>query len=197
MNISVEFDPGAQLTMDNLSNGSGTSHGIRVVGAASDVTLINPTIVWQTPPSNRSEGDGIHVVGYPSDATPPRRWIGSTGPVSDLTIINAQIVNAPQTGAVIMGCTNVAVHGFAAHSTLADGLHFNACRRITVNGHHAVNTGDDGLAFVTYYDASDIYDSATDGPFNQPSLEERRDELRIGFGDKRGQQRHKRHPRPR
>lgn len=35
--------------MDNLdSNGYGTSHGIRVQGAASHVAILNPTIEWVT-----------------------------------------------------------------------------------------------------------------------------------------------------
>jgi hypothetical protein len=172
-NISVFFDAGARLLMDNLDvSGHGGGHGILIKGACSHVTLTNPAILWPTVPSTRSNGDGIHVVGYPDDSAPPGGWTGSTGTVQFLTITDASVSNAPQTGAVIMGCSDVSVSGFNAVGTLADGLHFNACRRLSVNGHRAVSTGDDGLAFVTYYDATHVYSSASDGPFNQSALGE-------------------------
>ena len=37
--------------------------------------------------------------------------------------------NSPQTGAVLMGCSDIDVEDFRVTRTLADGLHFNACRR--------------------------------------------------------------------
>lgn len=170
--VAILFDPAARLTMDNLSSGSGTSHGILIKGAASNVRIVNPTIVWSTAPSSRSFGDGIRVMGYPSDSAPAGGWLGSTGTVSNVTIANANITNAPQAGAVLHGVSDAHIHGFRATSTKADGLHFNACRRINVAGHTANNCGDDGLAFVTYYHATNIWDDTTAGPFNQPSLTE-------------------------
>lgn len=171
-NVTVEFEPGARLLMDNLdSNGYGTSHGIRVQGAASHVAILNPTIEWVTRPSARSFGDGISVLGWPSDSPPPAGWVGSTGTVDFVSIINGRTVNAPQAGAVIMGASDVTVTNFTAIGTLADGLHFNADRRVTVDGLVAVNTGDDGLAFVTYYDPSQLWTyGPTDGPFNQAGV---------------------------
>jgi hypothetical protein len=64
--VTVKFDPGAKLVMDNLVGGKGTSHGIRIVGPAAYVNLVNPTIEWKTAPTYRSTGDGINVLGYPS-----------------------------------------------------------------------------------------------------------------------------------
>jgi hypothetical protein len=173
-NVTVEFEPGARLLMDNLDvNGHGTSHGIRVEGAASHVTLLNPTVEWVTRPSARSFGDGISVLGWPSDSPPPVGWTGSTGTVQFVSIINGRTVNAPQAGAVIMGASDVTVTNFTAIGTLADGLHFNANRRVTVDGLVAENNGDDGLAFVTYYDATQPWTyGPTDGPFNQAGLGE-------------------------
>lgn len=70
-----------------------------------------------------------------------------------------------------MGASDVTVTNFTAIGTLADGLHFNADRRVTVDGLVAVNTGDDGLAFVTYYDPSQLWTyGPTDGPFNQAGV---------------------------
>jgi Pectate lyase superfamily protein len=173
-NITVEFAPGARLVMDNLDvNGHGTSHGIRIEGAASHVTILNATIEWTTAPSARSFGDGLSVLGWPSDSPPPPGWTGSTGTVEFLSIVNARVVNAPQAGAVIMGASDVTVTNFTAIGTKADGLHFNANRRVTVDGLLAQNTGDDGLAFVTYYDATQLWTyGPTDGPFNQSGLGE-------------------------
>ena len=171
-NVTVEFAPGARLLMDNLdAAGHGTSHGIRVEGSASHVAIINPTIEWVTRPSARSFGDGISVLGWPSDSAPPAGWTGSTGTVQYVSIVDARVVNAPQTGAVVMGASYVTVTNFTAIGTLADGLHFNANRRVTVDGLVAQNTGDDGLAFVTYYHPDQPWTYGPgDGPFNQAGL---------------------------
>ncbi|MET0901345.1 MAG: glycosyl hydrolase family 28-related protein, partial [Mycobacterium sp.] len=173
-NVTVEFAEGARLIMDNLDvNGHGTSHGIRIEGAASHVTILNATIEWTTAPSTRSFGDGISVLGWASDSPPPLAWTGSTGTVEFVSIIDSRVVNAPQAGAVIMGASDVTVTNFTAIGTKADGLHFNANRRVTVDGLIATNTGDDGLAFVTYYDATQPWTyGPTDGPFNQSGVGE-------------------------
>jgi hypothetical protein len=112
--VSVKFDAGAKLVMDNLSEGKGNSHGIRIVGPAAFINLVNPTIEWKPTPTYRSTGDGINVLGYPSYFPPKRGWVGSRGTVLNLSITNGRVVNAPQTGAVIMGASGVAVHGFVA-----------------------------------------------------------------------------------
>lgn len=172
--VTVEFAPGARLLMDNLdANGHGTSHGIRVEGAASNVTILNATIEWKTRPSARSFGDGFSVLGWASNTPPPPGWTGSTGTVSNVSIVNATVINAPQTGAVFMGASDVTVTNFTAVGTLGDGLHFNSSRRVTVDGLVAQNTGDDALAFVTYYDPTQPWTYGPgDGPFNQPGLGE-------------------------
>ncbi|MGE2837302.1 glycosyl hydrolase family 28-related protein [Mycobacterium sp. SMC-4] len=173
-NVTIEFEQGARLLMDNLtSSGHGQGHGIKIAGAASHVTLLNPTIEWVTRPTWRSWGDGISIVGYPSDAAPASGWTGSTGKVEFVSIINGRVVNAPQAGAVVMGASDVTVTNFTAIGTLADGLHFNANRRVTVDGLLAQNTGDDGLAFVTYYHPTQPWTyGPTDGPFNQSGIGE-------------------------
>lgn len=173
-NVTVEFAVGARLLMDNLApNGHGTSHGLRVEGAASHVTILNATIEWATRPSARSFGDGISVLGWPSDSPPPSGWTGSSGTVEFVSIVNARVVNAPQAGVVVMGASDVTVTNMTAIGTLADGLHFNANRRVTVNGLVAQNVGDDGLAFVTYYHATQPWTyGPTDGPFNQAGIGE-------------------------
>jgi polygalacturonase len=172
--VTVEFAPGARLLMDNLdASGLGTSYGIRVVGSASGVTILNPTIEWTTRPSARSFGDGISVLGWPSDSPPPVGWTGSTGEVQNISIINARVVNSPQAGVVVMGASDVTVTDLTVIGSLADGLHFNANRRVTVDGLYAENTGDDGLAFVTYYDPAQVWTyGPTDGPFNGSGLGE-------------------------
>lgn len=51
-----------------------------------------------------------------------------------------------------MGCSDIDVQNFRVTRTYADGLHFNACRRIHVAGVTGIETGDDTLSFVTYQD---------------------------------------------
>jgi hypothetical protein len=175
-NVTVWFAPGAELLMDNLSGGEGTSHGIFIKGACEDVRLVNVRVRWRTAPSARSTGDGFHILGYPKESGVTAGWTGSTGTAADVALTNCEAIDCPQTGAIFMGADRPRVTNFLARDTLADGLHFNACRAPRVTGYTAENTGDDGLAFVTYFGAtdaptSDVY-TGQNGPFSQLTLNE-------------------------
>lgn len=170
--VAVEFGRNAELVMDNLEGGLGTSHGILVRGPAAGITLRNVRIRWADRPAQRSFGDGIRVVGFPREnARPPAAWTGSTGPVTDVRIIDCAVRSSPQAGVIMMGVSGIKVDGLTVHDTLADGLHFNACRRGTVHNHRAFNTGDDGLALVTYYSDEFSYNTVAQ-TFSFPELGE-------------------------
>jgi hypothetical protein len=62
-----------------------------------------------------------------------------------------------------MGCSDVDVENFRVTRTYADGLHFNACRRVQVCGVTGIETGDDTLSFVTYQDDKAV-DAYSGGP---------------------------------
>ncbi len=156
-NLTVEFDGGATLLMDNLKSGSGTGNGILIQGHASNDSVIGAHIKWKTLPSVRSFGFGIEFKGYPSDAKT----------IENASVENVTIEGAPQAGTIFMGCSDVNVENYTAMNTLADGLHFNACRHVTADHITGVNTGDDTLAFVTYYGPT----TAT-APYSEPSLGE-------------------------
>jgi hypothetical protein len=170
-NVTIEFEPGAELLMDNLaSNGSGTSHGIVVRGPASRITLRGVVVRWKNQPALRSMGDGIRIVGYPSTSSRvPAGWTGSKGPTSYVTLQNCTVVSSPQAGVIMMGVSNITVTGMRITNTMADGLHFNACRIGKVSDYVATNTGDDALALVTYYSASGGFDNASQ-TFSLPQL---------------------------
>ncbi|MBA4022751.1 MAG: hypothetical protein C0482_10355 [Gordonia sp.] len=162
-NITIEFEPGAELLMDNLAaDGAGTSHGIVVRGPASRVTLRGVVVRWKTQPALRSMGDGIRVVGYPSTSSSvPAGWTGSKGPASYVSLLNCSVTSSPQAGVIMMGVSNPTVTGLRVTKTMADGLHFNACRRGKVSDYIATDTGDDALALVTYYSATNGFDNAS------------------------------------
>lgn len=166
-NVGIYFDPGAMLLMDNLDvSGMGTSDAILVSGKAAYVTIVNAHVKWKTVPSARGgHANGIHVMGYPSDGTPDVGWLGSTGLVQFITLVNVRVERSPEAGIIFVGASDVAVIGTKSIDTLADGLHFNACRRVSVNGHHSLNVGDDGIAFVNYYHATQKWEDAYIGPF--------------------------------
>jgi hypothetical protein len=152
--LDIDFDAGAELVMDNLDpvTGTGTSHGVLIRGPASRISLRNVKVRWASQPTSRSMGDGIRVVGYPADTTTAQNsWTGSGGPVNGVSISNCVIQSSPQAGAIMMGVSDIDIAGLRIQDTLADGLHFNACRRATIANYSATNTGDDGLALVTYY----------------------------------------------
>lgn len=158
-NVTIQFDPGAVLLMDNLNPGTGNGsygHGIVFTGPCRNIQLNNVYVKWKIKAAGRSLGDAFRFLGYPSDG----------GTIMNVTISNCKAENSPQTGAVLMGVSDVTVTDFKVANTWGDGLHFNACRRVTVRGLTGINTGDDALAFVTYYDPTEI----GDGPYNQPGL---------------------------
>lgn len=170
--VGVTMAPGAELIMDNLSSGAGTSHGIYVTGSADDVRLEGCRVRWATAPTSRSTGEAFRFLGYPSDSAPASGWTTTTGPVTNAQLINCTAINAPQCGALFMGCSDPRVVNFRAENTRADGLHFNACRRPITLGHVAKwdsAIGDDGFAVVTYQHDTTIW-QGLNGPFNQATL---------------------------
>ncbi len=161
-NLYIRFAPGAEILMDNLHpevrNGGG--HGIVIVGPCRNITLENVRVRWAETPSSRSHGDAFRFEGYPDDAQA----------IHDVTMSNCYAEKSPQTGAVFMGVSDVAVNNFRVVDSLADGLHFNACRRVDVNTYCGINNGDDALAFVTYY-ATEFF-GARGSPFGFPYIGE-------------------------
>ena len=72
--------------------------------------------------------------------------------ISNIRLLQCSAEFSPQVGAIFMGCSDIYVENFRVTRTYADGLHFNACRRIHVSGVTGIETGDDTLSFVTYQD---------------------------------------------
>jgi len=87
-------------------------------------------------------GDAFRFEGFPSDDRC----------ISNIRMLQCSAESSPQTGAVLMGCSDIDVENFRVTRTYADGLHFNACRRIHICGVTGIETGDDTLSFVTYQD---------------------------------------------
>jgi Pectate lyase superfamily protein len=151
--VVVEFESGAELLMDNLdaSAQTGTSHGLLVRGPAWRISLRNVNIRWAAG-AKRSLGDGIRVLSCPaSGAATPTGWTGPRASVTGMTMSNCAVRASPQAGVIMLGVSDIAVAGLRVADTGADGLHFNACRRAKIDDYVAVNTGDDGLALVTYF----------------------------------------------
>lgn len=161
-NLAIVFETGATLLLDDLNpeNGNGDlGHGIRIHGPASNIWVVNAHVKWKNLAANRSYGDAFRFEGYPRDDKT----------LSNINLLNCTAEQSPQTGAIFMGCSDVTVQNFRILNTLADGLHFNACRRVNVNGVNGLNVGDDTVAFVTYYDAQKVA-VTPNGPFSQPTL---------------------------
>ncbi|MCT7657789.1 glycosyl hydrolase family 28-related protein [Mycobacterium deserti] len=171
--VAVAFEPGAELLMDNLDPiaHAGTSHGVLVRGPVSRISLRNVNIRWAEN-AKRSLGDGIRVVGCPThDGSPPTGWSGPRAPVAGISLSDCVVRSSPQAGVIMLGVSDVTVAGLRVADTQADGLHFNACRRVMVDDYSAVDTGDDGLALVTYFAREFSFDE-TAHTFAFPSLTE-------------------------
>ncbi len=155
-NVTILFDPGAVLLMDNLNPQSGIGdrgHGILVRGPCHDISVMNASVKWAKKPSARSMGDAFRFEGFPDEDKC----------ISNVRLLQCSAELSPQTGAVLSGCSEIDVENFRVTRTYADGLHFNACRRIHVNGLTAIETGDDALSFMTYEDDKAV-DAYSGGP---------------------------------
>lgn len=168
--VEVHFDPNAELVIDNVDSetGIGAGHGIVIRGPASNISLRNVAIRWAHP-STRSVGDGIRIVGYPTGLGTPVGWSGAETPISGVSLTDCKIRSCPQAGVIMMGVSDIDVTGLRVQESRGDGLHFNACRQTRVDDYTATDTGDDGLALVTYYSADSAFDSAAD-TFSFPGL---------------------------
>lgn len=169
--VVVVFEPDAELFMDNLDPAlsTGTSHGLLVRGPAWRITLRNVNIRWASG-ARRSLGDGIRVMGCPaSGSTANHPWSRSSAPVAGVTLTGCVVRSSPQAGVIMMGVSGIAVTGLRVSDSRADGLHFNACRRAQINGYTARDTGDDGLALVTYFAERFTIDAAAH-TFSFPTL---------------------------
>jgi hypothetical protein len=143
--VTILFDPGAVLLMDNLNPQSGQGdfgHGIVFRGPCKNIAVVTAAVKWAKKPAGRSMGDAFRFEGFPSEDRC----------ISNIRLIQCSAEFSPQTGAVLMGCSDIYVENFRVTRTYADGLHFNACRRIRVSGVTGIETGDDSLSFVTYED---------------------------------------------
>ncbi|BBY15081.1 glycosyl hydrolase family 28-related protein [Mycolicibacterium litorale] len=171
--VAVEFDPGAELYMDNLNptERTGSSHGLLVRGPGSRIALRNVNIRWADG-AQRSLGDGIRVEGFPTAGDdPPNGWSGPPTPVDQVAVSGCTVRSSPQTGVVMLGVSGIKVTGLRVTDSGADGLHFNACRHAVVDEFSAVNTGDDGLALVTYFAPGAAFDKESH-TFSFPELTE-------------------------
>ncbi|BDX34284.1 hypothetical protein TUM20985_48310 [Mycobacterium antarcticum] len=160
--VVVEFEPGAELLIDNLDpvTHTGTGHGLLVRGPASRISLRDVNIRWAAR-ARRSLGDGIRVVGCPTPGEgAPVGWSGPLAPVDQVSMSDCVIRASPQTGVVMHGVSDITVDRLRVVDSRADGLHFNACRRARIADYDAVDTGDDGLALVTYYAPEFSFDDA-------------------------------------
>jgi hypothetical protein len=147
--VTILFEPGAVLVMDNLNpqNDQGDhGHGILFRGPCKNIAVINAAVKWAKKPSARTMGDAFRFEGFPSDDRC----------ISNIRLLQCSAEFSPQTGAVLMGCSDIYVENFRITRTYADGLHFNACRRAHVSGVTGVETGDDTLSFVTYQDDTPV-----------------------------------------
>ena len=161
--MAVFFHSGAELLIDNLDQrGFGSQgHGVLISGNCSNITLHGVSVRWKVRPSGRSQGDGIRVLGVAN--------VRSDGGPSNISIIDGQVLGAAQAGVIFMGVQDIIVRNLTVRDTLADGLHLNACRRIAISELTLINTGDDGLAFVTYYQPDAPGALSPFGPFSSPN----------------------------
>ena len=134
--LDIEFDVGAELLMDNLDQDNhGTSHAIVIRGPASRISLRNIKIRWVRRTA-RSMGDGIRIVGYPSDVEqPPIGWSGPPAPVNDVRMSGCEVRASPQAGVMLTGVSEVNIADLRVLESSADGLHLNACRAVKVDNY--------------------------------------------------------------
>src|SRR5204863_8382353 len=111
-NVTILFDPGAVLLMDNLNPQSGVGdygHGILFRGPCRNITITNGAVKWAKKPIARSRGDAYRFEGFPDDDRC----------ISNIRLLQCSAELSPQTGAVLMGCSDIDVESFRITRNLA------------------------------------------------------------------------------
>src|SRR5215831_10706129 len=114
--VTILFDPGAVMEMDNLNPQTAQGdfgHGIVIRGPCKNIAVINAAVKWAKKPSARTMGDAFRFEGFPS----------ADRCISNIRLIQCSAEFSPQTGAVLMGCSDIYVQNFRVTRTYADGLH--------------------------------------------------------------------------
>lgn len=160
-NVEVVFEAGAELLMDNNSSGAAGSDGISIQEGLQNIRLLYPRIRWATQPTSRNERAGIAGYGYPSETD-----VGGYKCIQKVQIESPYVENCGGPGLIFHGCQDLTISGTATVlASQADGVHFNYCRRVHVDNVRGLNTGDDTVAFVNYYDATNVWDGGTPGNY--------------------------------
>jgi hypothetical protein len=143
--ITVEFQGGAYLKMNNLNGTAGDqAHGIFISNGANHIRILHADVRWVTTPS-RSRGAGVYILG---DFRP-------SGIVHDVDIENAYVFQTAEAGIQIIGARDVTVRKFRADRTGADGINVNACYGgIVISDVDEDTPGDDAVGLTTYYGVS-------------------------------------------
>ena len=100
------------------------------------------------------------MLGYPTGLDKPFGWVGPPAPVSRVRLSGGDIRLSPQAGAILIGVSDIAITGLRVHGTSADGrisTPVGGRPSMTTPG---IDTGDDGLALVTYYSETPLFDDA-------------------------------------
>ena len=173
--ITVDFGGRGRLIMANLSStGAGVQfHGIWYGSNGAPgghLTLLHPRVEWIVQPTSRSQGDGIHLYGYPSATGCDAK---GNYTVTNIKIVNSYVKWAPQAGLIMFGCSEVEVTFHHSEQTSADGFHVNACYKVRAGTISGFGTGDDVCAFVTYYSTTNnapLYGQAGSDPYCQATV---------------------------
>ena len=144
-------------------SGAGYMGGLYFKYPSNNITLINPRISWKNKPNIRSVGDGIMFKGFPSD----------DNTISNIKILGkTEISKCSQAGLIFLGCKNISVDTVEVNDTLADGVHFNACKNGYVKSIIGNSTGDDTCALVTYFGTTEVIDNGDRSPYHQNGFTE-------------------------
>ncbi len=161
---SLIFD-GAELLLDNIVSNLATTDGIHIKNDSTNIFIKDPRIRWSSLPSTRNTRSGIWVRGEPANASKQCEGIYLLG----TTVVE----NSGGTGVIVAGCRDVHIGKVVVKESQADGVHINACQDVTIGSVYGYNCGDDTLALVTYYHATEVYLGGVDGdriPFNRASV---------------------------
>lgn len=162
--------PGTTRVSDRIDVTNGL-HMFR--GAGRQASIIKSTEGATSNPLRFNEVDDITIREFTAKGTAVARNSGSYGlhieTCTDVLVEDVEIDGGVSSGIHSNKCNRVRVKGCYVHDTYADGIHFT-CGTVAsgatkygdfiAEGNHVADTGDDGIAVVSYGVAADSFPQA-------------------------------------
>ena len=161
-NIKILGDPTVTLTLDNMSGGLATGHGVFVQGPVTNISLESIHIRYVQMAVSRQTYAPVYLLGanvgtgdisgdgwYRGEPGGENVPLIEAGSIANVSIRNCTIENSPSVFVGIINVDGIRIDGLRCKNSWADGLYHRCFRGSKVNNVVLENVGDDAISMGT------------------------------------------------